>query len=244
MTARLAELDATVITGADLSALVEAALIDAGQYEVAKALVVARALSGRGASAPAESLRLIRRSGEVVPWNTGQDRDGDPQGVPVAADRSLPCRPAGRQGRRARARHSGRCTCRSRPCRTSSRRSSCSADTCAWPSATSSTAPSGRCCAPSSALGRRPGAPPADPGARVRRQRDGRGTEPTSARGSRSHWSGWSCRARRRRDRARAAALVRPGVLRADLQRLIVMNAKSLVERDSDFAPVRRANPA
>jgi ribonucleoside-diphosphate reductase alpha chain len=69
---RLTATDATVITVADLSALVEAALIDAGHYEVAKALVVVRALPIASASAPTESLRLIRRSGEVVPWNTAK----------------------------------------------------------------------------------------------------------------------------------------------------------------------------
>jgi ribonucleoside-diphosphate reductase alpha chain len=69
---RLTASDASVITVADLSALVEAALIDAGHYEVAKALVVVRALPIASASAPTESLRLIRRSGEVVPWNTAK----------------------------------------------------------------------------------------------------------------------------------------------------------------------------
>ena len=44
--ARLAALHETAITGADLSAVVEATLIEAGQYEVAKALVVIRALPG------------------------------------------------------------------------------------------------------------------------------------------------------------------------------------------------------
>ncbi len=37
---------------------------------------------------------------------------------------------------------------------------------------------------------------------------------------------------------------IRPGVLRADLQRLVVLNAKSLVERDSDFSLVRGTDPA
>jgi ribonucleoside-diphosphate reductase alpha chain len=69
---RLTATDASVITFADLSALVEAALIDAGHYEVAKALVVVRALPIASTSAPTESLRLIRRSGEVVRWNTAK----------------------------------------------------------------------------------------------------------------------------------------------------------------------------
>jgi len=80
--ARLAALDATVITSADLSALVEAALIDNGHFEVAKALVVVRALPqevivgdtgpGSGVDTPTGTLRLIRRSGEVVTWSTAK----------------------------------------------------------------------------------------------------------------------------------------------------------------------------
>lgn len=76
---RLAELAATVITTADLSALVEAALIDAGHYELAKALVVVRAARNARELAGAQrgggdtdSLRLIRRGGEVVAWNTAK----------------------------------------------------------------------------------------------------------------------------------------------------------------------------
>jgi ribonucleoside-diphosphate reductase alpha chain len=67
---RLAGLHATSITTADLSALVEAALISSGHYEVAKALVMHRVLPGR--AAPAGALRLIRRSGDVVPWSTAK----------------------------------------------------------------------------------------------------------------------------------------------------------------------------
>ncbi|HVW19456.1 MAG TPA: ribonucleoside-diphosphate reductase subunit alpha, partial [Solirubrobacteraceae bacterium] len=74
---RLSDLGQAAITSADLSALVEAALIDAGHYEVAKALVVARAGAGgrepaAGAGGAQASLRLIRRSGEVVPWRTAK----------------------------------------------------------------------------------------------------------------------------------------------------------------------------
>jgi ribonucleoside-diphosphate reductase alpha chain len=65
---RLDALEATVITCADLSALVEAALISSGHFAVAKALVVQRGLPGTGG--PAATLRLIRRSGDVVPWRT------------------------------------------------------------------------------------------------------------------------------------------------------------------------------
>ncbi len=67
---RLSTLGETVITAADLSALVEAALIEAGYYELAKALVIARTLPGRPRAAENVALRLIRRSGEVVAWNT------------------------------------------------------------------------------------------------------------------------------------------------------------------------------
>ena len=91
-------------------------------------------------------------------------------------------------------------TCRSRPCRTSSRRSSCSPATCAWPSATSSTAPSGRCCARSEdAAGRAGGDPGSRPTAvRVDRRRP--------ARADRVRVDRARPRARRRRARARAAA--------------------------------------
>jgi ribonucleoside-diphosphate reductase alpha chain len=63
------EQGAARITEADLSALAEAALIDAGQYEVAKALVMPRALPTPRDVAAATTLKLIRRSGDVVAWN-------------------------------------------------------------------------------------------------------------------------------------------------------------------------------
>ncbi len=67
--ARLGEQGSTRITQADLSALVEAALIAGGQYELAKALVMRRAQPAAGTSAHAATLKLIRRSGHVVAWN-------------------------------------------------------------------------------------------------------------------------------------------------------------------------------
>jgi ribonucleoside-diphosphate reductase alpha chain len=70
--ARLRTLEATVITGADLSALVEAALIDAGHYEIAKALVMTRTAPAAPSGAPTGTLKLIRRGGEVVPWSTAK----------------------------------------------------------------------------------------------------------------------------------------------------------------------------
>ncbi|HZO37487.1 MAG TPA: ribonucleoside-diphosphate reductase subunit alpha [Solirubrobacteraceae bacterium] len=58
------------ITVADLSTLVEAALLDSGHHEVAKALVMLRArLPATAPSAsPLPAVRLIRRSGDVVEW--------------------------------------------------------------------------------------------------------------------------------------------------------------------------------
>ncbi len=59
------------ITAHDLSALAEAALIAAGHFEVAKALVLRRALPPAGldgASRTQGAPRLIRRSGEVAGW--------------------------------------------------------------------------------------------------------------------------------------------------------------------------------
>ena len=51
-------------------------------------------------------------------------------------------------------------------------------------------------------------------------------------------------RSTRRRSSASCAARSAPGVARADLRRLVILNAKALVERDSDFSRVRRADPA
>lgn len=71
------------IEAADLSTLVEAALIDAGRFDVAKSLVVGRGgaltrrTGGDGAARGADGrvsgdLRLIRRSGHVVRWDAGK----------------------------------------------------------------------------------------------------------------------------------------------------------------------------
>ena len=54
----------------DLSALVEAALIEHGAFDVAKALVMRRVAHGRSRRRGAGEPRLLRRSGHVVPWNT------------------------------------------------------------------------------------------------------------------------------------------------------------------------------
>jgi ribonucleoside-diphosphate reductase alpha chain len=67
---RLAEDGAARLTMADLSAVTEASLIDAGQFELAKALVLHRAAPTVVGSPQAPGgLRLIRRSGDVVAWN-------------------------------------------------------------------------------------------------------------------------------------------------------------------------------
>ncbi|HTU31184.1 MAG TPA: ribonucleoside-diphosphate reductase subunit alpha [Solirubrobacteraceae bacterium] len=63
------------ITAHDLSALAEAALIAAGHFEVAKALVLRRALPPAGhdrAPRDGDAPRLIRRSGEVAAWEPGK----------------------------------------------------------------------------------------------------------------------------------------------------------------------------
>lgn len=60
---------AATVTVHDVSTLVEAALIAAGYVDVAKALVLRRALPTVSVRA---SVRLIRRSGEVAPWDTAK----------------------------------------------------------------------------------------------------------------------------------------------------------------------------
>ena len=57
------------LTDYDLSVLIEAALIESGAFGVAKALVLQRTPSAPTGSI-ASLIRLIRRNGEVVPWNT------------------------------------------------------------------------------------------------------------------------------------------------------------------------------
>jgi ribonucleoside-diphosphate reductase alpha chain len=66
---RLGRDGALRLTSADLSAVAEAALIDAGQFELAKALVLGRAQPTVTGAPSTAALRLIRRSGDVVDWN-------------------------------------------------------------------------------------------------------------------------------------------------------------------------------
>jgi len=72
---RLAEVaarGARRVTVHDLSVLIEAALIAAGYFEVAKALVLRRALPPASETRRAGELRLIRRSGEVATWRAAK----------------------------------------------------------------------------------------------------------------------------------------------------------------------------
>lgn len=53
----------------DLSVLIEAVLIEAGEFEIAKSLVMQRTRIPRG-NETGTDIKLIRRQGMVVPWNT------------------------------------------------------------------------------------------------------------------------------------------------------------------------------
>ena len=151
-------------------------------------------------------MRLIRRS------RRGSRAGARPRSRPRSARRSSRSAPdsapagalADRVGERRT--RSAAPTCRSRPCRTSSRRSSCSPATCARPSATSSTAPSGRCCARRRA-GRE--APRRSRCSRATARSAGRA--PTCASGSRSPRSGWTSALDADAARARAAPRDPPG---------------------------------
>jgi ribonucleoside-diphosphate reductase alpha chain len=230
---RLAGLAQTTITTADLSALVEAALIASGHYEVAKALIVHRAAPAAGA--PTGTLRLIRRSGDVVPWSTAKIEGAvrkaflSLQSDPVPAT-ALAVRVAERAqslgvayvpietvqdivqeelvlGGHMRAAERYIVYRAERAMLRARERS-----------------------------GTTPDAPPAIP--------------VLEADGSESTWDGEDLRlriafaaigldlgldaAQIERELHRS---IRPGVARADLRRLAILNARSLVERDSDFSP-------
>jgi ribonucleoside-diphosphate reductase alpha chain len=232
---RLAALEATAITMADLSAVVEAALIDAGQYELAKALVVTRATPPAPTGTQAGALRLIRRSGEVVAWNTAKIEAAIRKAFLSLQDDPSPAGPlAGRVAERARALGSAYVAIESIQdlvqeelvlgghMRVAERYIVYRAER---------------------ALLR----------ARERSRADAPEPFPAipvlEADGSETLWDGADLRARiafasigldlgldahaAERELRRS---IRPGVPRADLQRTVVMNAKSLVERDSDYA--------
>jgi ribonucleoside-diphosphate reductase alpha chain len=232
---RLGALDATVITSADLSAVVEAALIDAGHYEIAKALVVTRARPAAPSGAQAGALRLIRRGGEVVPWNTAKIESAIRKAfLSLEADPSPAGPLAGRVAERAGALGSAYVAIETIQdlvqeelvlgghMRVAERYIVYRAERALLR-------------AQQRSVGELPETFPAMPVVEA----DGRETL----------WDGADLRARIafasiglelaldaaevERELRRS---IRPGVPRADLQRTIVMNAKSLVERDSDFA--------
>ena len=69
VSARLRLLPGATITAADLSAVVEAALIELDAFDVAKALVMRRSGAAVAGLPAADEPRVIRRSGHVVAWN-------------------------------------------------------------------------------------------------------------------------------------------------------------------------------
>ena len=232
---RLGALDATVITGADLSALVEAALIDAGHYEIAKALVVTRVAPAAPSGAQAGTLRLIRRGGEVVPWSTAKIETAIRKAfLSLQADPSPAGPLAGRVEERAR-----------------SLGSAYVAIEAVQDLVQEELVLGGNMRAAERYIVYR--AERALLRAQQRSLADVPEAVPTvpviEADGSETLWDGGDLRARIafasiglelemdapviERELRRS---IRPGVPRADLQRTIVMNAKSLVERDSDFA--------
>ena len=227
------------ITAHDLSALVEACLIAAGYLEIAKALVLRRAIHPVAASEVARqkgALRMIRRSGEVAGW--------EPAKIEVAIRKaflslSLSSEPASaiaeRVNERAHALETAYVPIETVQdivqeelvlgghMRVAERYIVYRAER-ALLRAQQMPADSER------------GAPPTVP--------------VLEADGTESAWTGEDLRARitfariglslalgdeaLERELRRA---IRPGVTRADLQRLVVLNAKALVERDSDFSP-------
>jgi ribonucleoside-diphosphate reductase alpha chain len=232
------------ITHHDLSALVEAALIAAGYLEIAKALVLRRAVqpsatansATANGSRPRGALRLIRRSGEVAGW--------EPAKIEIAVRKaflslSLSSEPAVAIGTRVNERAHA-------------------LDTVYVPIETVQDIVQEELVlgghmrvaeryivyrAERALL--RAQQLPADP------QRSAPPAIPVlEADGTESSWTGEDLRARiafariglslsmaddaLERELRRA---IRPGVTRTDLQRLVVLNAKALVERDSDFSP-------
>jgi ribonucleoside-diphosphate reductase alpha chain len=234
---RLASLEATVITTFDLSALVEAALIDAGHYEVAKAVVVGRATLGAPGLGTSTGLKLIRRSGEVVPWHTSKIENAVRKAfVSLQRDPTPAAALAERVAERAQSLGTayvaietvqdivqeelvlaGHMRVAERYIVYRAERAMLRAQQLAAGGGVSERAPS---------------------------------IPVLEDDGSETAWDGTDLRARVsfaligldlelsgdeiERELRRA---IRPGVKRADLQKLVVMNARSLVERDSDFAP-------
>jgi ribonucleoside-diphosphate reductase alpha chain len=229
------------ITAHDLSALVEASLIAAGYLEIAKALVLRRAVqppAGGNGARPRGTLRLIRRSGEVAGWEPAKIETAIRKAFLSLSRSSEPAVGiAERVNERAHA-----------------------LDTVYVPIETVQDIVQEELVlgghmrvaeryivyrAERALL--RAQQVPADP------QRSAPPALPVlEADGTESSWTGEDLRARIafariglslslslsdetvERELRRA---IRPGVTRADLQRLVVLNAKALVERDSDFSP-------
>jgi ribonucleoside-diphosphate reductase alpha chain len=233
--ARLAELSPTVITSADLSALVEAALIDAGHYEVAKALVVTRTLRSEPSGASTGTLRLIRRSGEVVPWSTAKIENAVRKAfISLQHDPEPATNLAARVAERAQSLGTAYVAIETIQdivqeelvlaghMRVAERYIVYRAERALLRAQQRAQAPT-------------PETLPAIPVIEA----DGRetlwdGTDLKARIGFASIGLGLALDADAIERELRRA--IRPGVPRADLQRLVVMNAKSLVERDSDYA--------
>ena len=221
---------ATTVTVHDVATLVEAALIAAGYVEVAKALVLRRGLPST--SARTSTVRLIRRSGEIAPWDTAKIERAIRKGFLSLALESEPAVAlAGRVEERAHALGTAYVPIETVQdivqeelvlaghMRVAERYIVYRAER-AMLRAREQVAPA---------------APPAIPVVEA----DGRERE----------WTGADLRERiafasigldlpldaaaLERELRRA---VRPGIARQDLQRLVVLNAKALMERDSEFS--------
>jgi ribonucleoside-diphosphate reductase alpha chain len=227
------------ITAHDLSALVEASLIAAGYLEIAKALVLRQAVqpvAERTGGRPKGAVRLIRRSGEVADW--------EPAKIEIAIRKaflslSLSSEPAVRIAERVSERAH-------------------TLETAYVPIETiqdivqEELVLGGHMRVAERYIVYRAER------ALLRAQEQSGAEQRTApaaipvleADGTEIDWTGEDLRARiafariglslsqdddvLERELRRA---IRPGVRRADLQRLVVLNAKALVERDSDFSP-------
>jgi ribonucleoside-diphosphate reductase alpha chain len=229
---RLAGLERAAIETSDLSALVEAALIASGHYEVAKALVVQRVPP---VGAPAGTLRLIRRSGDVVAWSTAKIEAAVRKAfLSLESDPAPAAALAERVAERAHSLGSayvpietvqdvvqeelvlgGHMRVAERYIVYRAERALLRAQ---------------------EGAGAAPEAPPAVP--------------VLEADGSEALWTGADLRERiafgviglelpldAAQIELELRRSIRPGVARADLRRLVILNAKALVERDSDFSP-------
>ena len=67
--ARLREQLTGVVNEGDIYRQIEASLIDRRQYELAKALILSKI---RNDEQEVQAVKLIRRNGKIVPWNSGK----------------------------------------------------------------------------------------------------------------------------------------------------------------------------